>query len=199
MGAQRNANGIEDVSDGLLRKVIEDNEFVAVLFSGSCADEDAEECETVRENLEEIDTVFDDYGVVFVATHELGVAKENKVKRFPAFGLFKNEQFIKYEGEVSEETAVLTWALSPETLDLPGEIEEVNAVMLATRLKEEEHLIVFFYEEGSIYAQRLLKELEVLDDKLDKNNIKFFKICDDDIDKDYDLEDMPALLYFHKT
>ena len=30
--AQRNANGIEDVSDGLLRKVIEDNEFVAVLF-----------------------------------------------------------------------------------------------------------------------------------------------------------------------
>ena len=40
--------------------------------------------------------------------------------RFPAFGLFKNEQFIKYEGEVSEETAVLTWALSPETLDLPG-------------------------------------------------------------------------------
>ena len=29
---QRNANGIEDVSDGLLRKVIEDNEFVAVFF-----------------------------------------------------------------------------------------------------------------------------------------------------------------------
>ena len=30
--AQRNTNGIEDVSDGLLRKVIEDNEFVAVFF-----------------------------------------------------------------------------------------------------------------------------------------------------------------------
>ena len=71
--------------------------------------------------------------------------------------------------------------------------------MLAARLKEEEHLVVFFYEEGSIYAQRLLKELEVLDDKMDKNEIKFFKISDDDIDKDYDLEDMPALVYFHKT
>ena len=80
-----------------------------------------------------------------------------------------------------------------------GVIEEVNTVMLAARLKEEEHLVVFFYEEGSIYAQRLLKELEVLDDKMDKNEIKFFKISDDDIDKDYDLEDMPALVYFHKT
>ena len=34
--------------------------------------------------------------------------------------MFKNEEFIKYEGEVGEETAVLTWALSQETLDLPG-------------------------------------------------------------------------------
>ena len=91
------------------------------IFSGSCADEDADECETVRANLEEIDTVFDEYGVVFVATHELGIAKENKVKRFPAFGIFKNEaEFVKYDGDVGEETAVLTWALSPETLDLPG-------------------------------------------------------------------------------
>jgi hypothetical protein len=43
------------------------------------------------------------------------------VKRFPAFGIFKNEaEFVKYDGDVGEETAVLTWALSPETLDLPG-------------------------------------------------------------------------------
>ena len=34
--------------------------------------------------------------------------------------MFKNEEFIKYEGEVGEETAVLTWALGQETLDLPG-------------------------------------------------------------------------------
>ena len=43
------------------------------------------------------------------------------MKRFPAFGIFKNEaEFVKYDGDVGEETAVLTWALSPETLDLPG-------------------------------------------------------------------------------
>ena len=53
--------------------------------------------------------------------------------------------------------------------------------MLAAKLKEEEHLIVFFYEEGSIYSQRLLKELEVLDDKLDKNDIR--KVIINDINK----------------
>ena len=107
----------------LVFKNAKQKKYIIESCSGSCADEDAEECEQVRANLEEIDTVFDEYGVVFVATHELGVAKENKVKRFPAFGMFKNEQFIKYEGEVGEETAVLTWALNPETLDLPGIIK----------------------------------------------------------------------------
>ena len=58
-----------------------------VVTSGSCADEDADECETVRANLEEIDTVFDEYGVVFVATHELNVAKENKVQQYSRFEL----------------------------------------------------------------------------------------------------------------
>jgi hypothetical protein len=45
------------------------------LFSGLCADEDEEECETIREKLENIDHVLDEQGIVFVATHELEVAK----------------------------------------------------------------------------------------------------------------------------
>ena len=43
--------------------------------SGLCADEDEEECEAIREKLENIDHVLDEQGIVFVATHELEVAK----------------------------------------------------------------------------------------------------------------------------
>jgi hypothetical protein len=45
------------------------------LCSGLCADEDEDECEAIRDKLENIDHVLDEQGIVFVATHELEVAK----------------------------------------------------------------------------------------------------------------------------
>ena len=51
---------------------------------------------------------------------------------------------------------------------MPGKIEEVNEIMLARRLKAEDSMFVFFYEEEDIFAQRLLKGLEDIDDPLDK-------------------------------
>ena len=161
-----------------------------------CADDDADECDAIRDKLEKIDHVLDDHGIVFVATHELEVAKENKIKRFPALGIFKNEEFVKYEGDLTQEVAVLRWLTSPDTLDIPEKIEEVNEIMLAKRLKSEDSMFVFFYEDEDIFAQRLLKGLEQLDDGLDKKGVEFVKISDSGIDKDYSLEGLPALVHF---
>ena len=136
-----------------------------------CADDDQEECDNIRFKLEKIDHVLDDQGIVFVATHNLEVAKENKVKRFPAIGIFKNGEFVQYGGDLSQEVAVLRWLTASETLAMPGKIEEVNEIMLARRLKAEDSMFVFFYEEEDIFAQRLLKGLENIDDPLDKKVI----------------------------
>lgn len=56
---QRNMASIEEISDGMLDEIIEENEFVAVLFTGLCSlDEDEEEmCKKVVQNLETIDTI----------------------------------------------------------------------------------------------------------------------------------------------
>ncbi len=56
---QRNMASIEEISDGMLDEIIEENEFVAVLFTGLCSlDEDEEEmCTKVVQNLETIDTI----------------------------------------------------------------------------------------------------------------------------------------------
>jgi len=194
--SQRNSAAIEDVTDELLRAVIEDEQYVGVFFSGLCADDDAEECELVREELEKIDHVLDDQGIVFVATHELEVARENKVKRFPSVGIFRNGDFIKYEGDLSRSVAVLKWLIAEETLNIEGKIESVNEIMLSRKVKNEDSMFVYFFEEDDIFAQRLLKELERYDDKLDKKNIDFVQISEPGIDKDYSLETLPALAHF---
>ena len=174
-----------------------DTFIISYTFSGLCADDDQDECELVREELEKIDHILDDHGIVFVATHELEIAKENKIKRFPALGLFKNEEFVKYEGDLTQEIAVLRWLTSEETLDIPEKIEEVNEIMLSKRIKSEENIFVFFYEDDDIFAQRLLKFMETVDNSLDKKDIDFVKISDDGIDKDYSLECLPALVHFN--
>ena len=68
--------------------------------------------------------------------------------------------------------------------------------MLSRRIKTENNIFVFFYEDEDIFAQRLLKVMEAFDNKLDKKKIDFVKISDDGIDKDYSLECLPALVHF---
>jgi len=194
---QRNSASIEDVTDELLRSIIEEEEYVAVFFSGLCADDDQDECDLIRDQLEKIDHILDDHGIVFVATHELEIAKENQIKRFPALGLFKNEEFVKFDGDLTQEIAVLRWLTSEETLDIPDKIEEVNEIMLSKRIKSEDSMFVFFYENDDIFAKRLLLFMEKVDNILDRKNIAFLKISDDGIDKDYSLECLPALVHFH--
>ena len=69
-------------------------------------------------------------------------------------------------------------------------------MMLSRRIKTENNIFVFFYEDEDIFAQRLLKVMEAFDNKLDKKKIDFVKISDDGIDKDYSLECLPALVHF---
>merc|ERR1712228_116376 len=91
---------------------------------------------------------------------------------------------------------VLRWLTSEDTLNIPDRIEEVNEIMLSKRIKSEDSMFVFFYEDDDIFAKRLLTFMEKVDNVLDKKNIAFVKISDDGIDKDYSLECLPALVHF---
>ena len=104
---------------------------------------------------------------------------------------------IKFDGDLTQEIAVLRWLTSEDTLDIPEKIEEVNDIMLSKRIKSEDSMFVFFYEDDDIFAKRLLIFMEKVDNILDKRNIAFLKISDDGIDKDYSLECLPALVHFN--
>ena len=197
--SQRNTAAIEEVTDAMLDDIIENHDYVAVLFTGLCADdEDKEKCDKVIQQLEKIDTLLDNYGIVFVMTAQLHKARELWLSRFPALVFFRNGDPVKYSGDLTQARATYKWLINPKNLFIDKVIEEVNDLMLAKMLQNEPSMFVFFYEEGDIFSRKVLRGLEEIDDRLDALNVEIVKICDDGIDDDYELEALPSLVHFRK-
>lgn len=51
-------------------------------------------------------------------------------------------------------------------------------------------------DEGDKKAQKILNELENIDDECEEKSIDFVKTSDDGIDKEYDLSELPALAFY---
>ena len=94
---------IEVVTRQMLEEILEEEEFVIVLYTGSC-EEQQELCEELIENLEELDDEFDEKGIAFVQTmdEEYPLLKHS-LTRLPALGIYRNkDNFILYEGDLAE-------------------------------------------------------------------------------------------------
>ncbi|XP_030027959.1 uncharacterized protein LOC115445721 isoform X2 [Manduca sexta] len=194
---QKNSATIEEVTDEILADLIEEHEYVVVYFSGNC--EEGEECDNILDELENIDDELDETGIIFVTTEDILLAKKYGIKTFPTLVFFRNKDPLIYKGDIEDEDEVLAWLTDEDTLEIPGKIEEVNAKMLEKILEENDHIVVFFYKEGDKKSQKILSELENIDDECEEKDIDFVKTSDDGIDKEYDLPDLPALAFYrHK-
>lgn len=194
---QKNSATIEEVTDEILADLIEEHEYVVVYFSGNC--EEGEECDNILEELENIDDELDETGIIFVTTEDLALAKKYGIKTFPTLVFFRNKDPLVYKGDIEDEDEVLAWLTDEDTLEIPGKIEEVNAKMLEKILEENDHVVVFFYKEGDKKSQKILSELENIDDECEEKDIDFVKTSDAGIDKEYDLSDLPSLAFYrHK-
>ena len=195
----RTADTIEEITEEILFKVIDDIEYVAVLFTGPC-DEAAKntECEEILEELETVDDEVDKYGIALVTTEDIKYAGQTlDIRKFPALGMFRNGRFLLYHGDLHDPESTLSWLLDEETLEIPGEIEEVGRTMLSKILDEERDALVFFYEDEETRAlSSVMKSLEVIDDELDTKDIEFIKISDENIEVEYALDKLPTLVYF---
>ncbi len=47
----------------------------------------------------------------------------------PAIGLFRNGQFVQYEGDETSEKQILAWLTDEETLKIIGVIDEVKTIL----------------------------------------------------------------------
>ncbi|CAH1113506.1 unnamed protein product [Psylliodes chrysocephalus] len=191
---QKTTATIEEVTDEILEDLIQEHEYVVVYFSGNC--EEGMECDNILNELENIDDELDETGIIFVTTEDLVIAKKYNIKSFPKLVFFRNKEPLVYTGDIEDEDEVLAWLTDENTLEIPDRIEEVNTKMLDKILGENEHVVVYFYKEGDKRCQKILQELENIDDECEDKDIDFVKISDEGIQKEYDLPSLPAVVFY---
>ncbi|ODM96284.1 putative protein disulfide-isomerase C1F5.02, partial [Orchesella cincta] len=200
---QKTHDTIEEVTDEMLQKLVGTHQYVAVYFSGPCVEEegadDPSNCDEILDELESIDDDVDEAGIIMVTTEETTFAiKTLGIKIFPALVLFRNEDPLIFDGELTDEDEVLSWLTDDDSLELPDRIEEVNLKMLQRLLDTTENVVVYFYRDTDKKSVRILQELENIDDEADAANIAFVKISDDSMLREYDLDPLPTLVYFRE-
>ncbi|XP_076258659.1 hulk isoform X2 [Rhynchophorus ferrugineus] len=191
---QKNTATIEEVTDEILEDLINEHEYVVVYFTGNC--DEGDKCDDILKELENIDDELDETGIIFVTTEDLVLAKKHNIKVFPKLVFFRNKEPLVYQGDIEDEDEVLAWLTDEDTLEIPDRIEEVNVKMLDKILAENEYVVVYFYKEGDKKCQKILQELENIDDDCEDKDIDFVKISDEGIVKEYDLPSLPCVIFY---
>ena len=131
----------------MLEEIVAENEYVTVLYTGSCYGEE-EMCEEILEYLEEVDDEFDTKGIEFIQTEDEDFPLiKHQLTKFPTLGIYRNEEFLVYDGDLEDKEATLNWLNDIDNLKIVGKIEEVNTKLLAYLYESEDNLVVLFYEE----------------------------------------------------
>ncbi|CAO1323981.1 unnamed protein product [Diamesa tonsa] len=199
---------IEEVTAKQLERLLAEKDYVAVYwYARSCVT-----CDTVLAELEKIDDDTDSFGVDFVKINDKRIAKQYGIKNFPALTYFREKEPIIYEGDLMDEEGVLDFLTSLEAMDLPDRIEEVNGKILAKIVEDTDYVAVLFCPDhencghGTLNkpecrkCAKALQELENIDDEADQLGIGFVKIHDEALADEYNLGELPKLVYYrHKT
>ena len=126
-----------------LTKSYIENYFVS-FYELFADDEDCQECEVILESLENIDDEADLYGIDFVKSDEPATAKHYHIYNTPALVYFRRQNPVTFEGDLTDEEAILDWLTSQEVFSIGDEIEEVNRKMLEKLLEENDFVAVYF-------------------------------------------------------
>ena len=189
---------IEEVTSEIIEDyLLEDEEYLAVIFSGKCSDV---KCQGIIEGLEGIDDELDNIGITFVKTrNEDYPYTTHDISSFPVMGVYRNGgDFVQYEGALEDEDAVRKWLMDFEdTLQIKGKIEEVNKDLLSYLYENVDDLLVLFYdEENDRDADEIINALENIDDDLDLENISFVKCGEgEDAGAEYGVLDFPSIVF----
>jgi len=183
---------IEEVNAKQLERILQDKDYVAVFwYTRSCIT-----CDKVLAELEKIDDETDSFGVDFVKINDKRLAKQFGIKNFPALTYFREKEPIIYDGDLMNEEALLDFLTSLEAMDLPDRIEEVNSKILSKIVEDTDYIAVLFYKTDCKKSAKALMELENIDDEADQLGIAFVKINDEALAKEYNLGELPKLVYY---
>ncbi|XP_032570119.1 uncharacterized protein LOC6607885 isoform X15 [Drosophila sechellia] len=186
---------IEEVNAKILQKIIEDTDFVAVLFYK----EDDPDSPRVLRHIELIDDEAAEYGIYIVKMHDKLMAKKYGFRNPPGLTYFRKGKYINYDGDIDDEEEVLDWLTSPANMEMTDHIEQVNRKMFEKIRKNSDYVAVIFYSDECKQCPRVLAEVEHIDDEADKAGIDFVKIDDKQMAKEYGVFALPAIVFFKPT
>ena len=217
----KDENTIEYVTEEILSELIEDEEYLAVFYSGQdcipekdddefmasiSADDDEDgtltDCEKVLRGLESIDDELSEIGIAFVQTdNEDYPFRVHAISAFPALALYRNGEFLQYpeENNLQSEEEIRKWFMDEDNLLLIGKVEEVNAKMLTFLYENDDKLVVFFYEPTDRDADDIIDVLEQIDDLLDNENVSLVRINDEEAAEPYGKLFSPEYYYYLLT
>ena len=94
--------------------------------------------------LETKTTELDDAGIKTVRINDKKSAKSFGILSSPGLTYFKGGKGENFEGEMTDPEALMDFLASPEAMELPDQIEEVNAKQLDKLVQEKMFVAVLF-------------------------------------------------------
>jgi len=182
---------VEDVTGKQLEAALQTEELLAVMFySKNC-----KTCDRVLSVLERVGEEVAGNGITLVRINDKKASKTHGIRNYPALSLFKMGEAIHYEGDLLDSEGVLDFLSSPDALDVPGQIEDVTASQLEVLVTQQNYLAVFFYT-GNKKSNEVMNNLAKVDDFCTKLDIGLVKINDLELVTEYNLGELPALVYY---
>jgi len=185
---------IESVNQRMLDRLLESSPLIAVFFY----DDECIECDSILEQLENIDDEVDQYGIDFVKNDDPHAARQYNIYNTPALVYFRRMSPVVYDGDLMDDERIFVWLTSQDVFETKDEIEEVNRKMLEKLLDENEFVVVYFYEDNCLECEEVLEGLEKIDDETDALDITFVKVNDPRYAKKYGVGKLPSLVYFRR-
>merc|ERR1719384_1675422 len=157
---------VEDVTGKQLEAALQTEELLAVMFySKNC-----KTCDRVLSVLERVGEEVAGNGITLVRINDKKASKVHGIRNYPALSLFKMGEAIHYEGDLLDSDGILDFLSSPDSLDVPGQIEDVTAAQLEILVQQQNYLAVFFYT-GNKKSTAVVGGLAKVDDYCGKLDI----------------------------
>ncbi|KAI1286795.1 Protein disulfide-isomerase A5 [Halotydeus destructor] len=193
---QKTEDTIENVNRDILFKLIAEREYLAVVFYL----QDDDRSNDIIEHLENIDDDCGDYEVHLVKIYDNLIAKKYGIRNPPGLVFFRRGKAVKYDGDMLDEIEVLEWLTRPENMESSDAIERVNRRMFERLMCKLNYMAVLFYSRTDCkQCERVLEELEKIDDEADSAGIKFVKVEDMALGKAWGVFALPSLVFFKKS
>ena len=161
----------------------------------SSDDKDDKQDIRVLNEMENIDDDLEREGIIIIRLDNAEEAKEYGLDHLPAMVYFENKIPAIYEGDLMNEDEVLEWLVLQKN---SATIEEVTDEILSELIEDHEYVVVYFTgdcEEGE-KCDKILDDLENIDDELDEAGIIFVTTEETDVAKKHGIKNLPKLVFF---